>query len=194
MAVLRNKPRWCKWRGVQLVTFCPNLRLTGQWEGQLPATSRCLLTLRQEPHLGHEGWLSAIWDSFSMWEPSPVWPWDWGLMFWEKVLPVLIFRLWWVYFGSSLDHLFSETHVCSVEAFSLWSPAYTGRLGPAGRPSRITTSSTLTKVVSFKLFECFEKENWKTKNNSCPHVLGRCGIVSKCLVCRDSVPSFLETA
>lgn len=138
MAVLRNKPRWCKWRRIQLVTFCPNLRRTGQWEGQLPATSRCLLTFRQEPHLGHEGWC----------RPSDTLPPSGNrlqsgcdvLMFWERVLPVLIFRLCWVYFGWSLGHLFSETHVCSVEAFSLWSPAYTCRLGPAGRPSRITSS------------------------------------------------------
>lgn len=31
-----------------------------------------------------------------------------GLMFWEWVLPVLIFRLWWVYFGSTLDPLFQR--------------------------------------------------------------------------------------
>lgn len=41
---LGNKTKGSMWRRIQLVTLCPNLRLTGQWEGQLPATSRCLLT------------------------------------------------------------------------------------------------------------------------------------------------------
>lgn len=50
------------------------------------------------------------------------------------------------------------------------------------------------RLFLLRFLNVLKKKIEKQKSNSCPHVLGRCGIVSECLVCRDSVPSFLETA
>lgn len=50
------------------------------------------------------------------------------------------------------------------------------------------------RLFLLSFLNVLKKKIEKQKSHSCPHVLGRCGIVSECLVCGDSVPSFLEIA
>lgn len=48
------------------------------------------------------------------------------IRYWELVLPVLAFRLWQVYFGSTLDHLSPKVQASFVQkpSLSLWFPSW----------------------------------------------------------------------